>query len=118
MAYRFNLAGVDLKNSDSRGDELLAQGLGETADGGLGGAVDAAARVGLAAGDAADVDDVAAAAVGPLEEDGKYGLRHVDQARHVGREHDVHIRLGDLGRAGYALDQAAVCFVSLLVSAS
>lgn len=76
-------------------------------DGGLGGAVDAAAGVGLAAGDAADVDDVAAAAVGAAQEDGQDRLRHVDEPRHVGADHDAHVLLGDVGGPRDALDQAA-----------
>lgn len=102
--YRLDLTRIDLDNADARGDELLAHGLGEAAHGGLGGAVDAAPGVGLAAGDAADVDDVAGAAVLPPQEDRQDRLRHVDQSRHVRREHHVHVRLGDLGRPRYAFD--------------
>lgn len=49
MTYRFDLARVDADNPDASSDELLSQALGEAADGGLGGTVDGAADVGLAA---------------------------------------------------------------------
>lgn len=106
--HSLDLTGIDLEHADARGDELLAQGAAEAVDGGLGGAVDAAAGVGLAAGDAADVDDVAVAAVGAAQKDGQDRLRHVDEARHVGADHGVHVLLGDLGGPRDALDEAAV----------
>lgn len=64
------MARVNLHNPDPSIDELLAQRIAEAAHGGLGGAVDAAARVGLAPGDAADVDDVSGATLGASLEDG------------------------------------------------
>lgn len=124
-----DLARVDGDDADARGDELLAQRLGEGADGGLGGAVDAAADVWLAAcercsgqyrtgsyenaqeehtSDGTNVDNVARTAVRPLLEDGEDGLGHVDETRDVGLEHDVHVLLGDVRRPGPALDQAGV----------
>lgn len=48
-AHGLDLAGVDVDDADARGDELLAQCVGEAADGGLGGAVDASASVRLTA---------------------------------------------------------------------
>ena len=47
-SHRLDLPGVDANDPDAGVDELLAQALGEAADGGLGGAVDAAAGVRLA----------------------------------------------------------------------
>lgn len=102
-----DLARVDLDDADARRDEFLAERLGERAHGGFGCAVDAAALVGLAAGDGPDVDDVAAAAVGAGLEDGEDGLRHVDEAGDVGVEHDGDVCGGDVGGLGDALDEAA-----------
>lgn len=47
--YRLDLARINLDDPDSRSDQLLSQTLGEATNGGLGGAVDAAAGVRLAA---------------------------------------------------------------------
>lgn len=106
--YRLHLPRVDLNDSNPRRDQLLSQRVRERPDRRLRGAVDAAARVGLAAGNAADVDDVAAAAVAALLEDGQDRLRHVDQAVDVGGEHGVDVLGGDLGGFGDAFDQATV----------
>src|SRR5688572_7430294 len=54
-------AGLDVGDADAGAVHIHAQPFREDADGGLAGAVDAAARVGPAAGDGAEVDDVAAA---------------------------------------------------------
>lgn len=99
-----DLARIDFDDADARRDEFLAQGVGETAHGGFGRAVDAAARVGLAARDAADVDDVAGAGLAAGLQDGQDGLGHVDQAVDVGLEHGVDVGFGDRGRFGDALD--------------
>lgn len=48
-AYCLDLAGVDLDNPNSRCNELLSKRLGETADGGFRGTVDAASWVGFPA---------------------------------------------------------------------
>lgn len=73
--YRFNLAGVNLDDPDTSGDEFLSQTIGVATNGSLAGAVDGACGVRFAGGDGADVDDVAVAATG--EVDGKDGLSHV-----------------------------------------
>lgn len=102
--YRLNLARIYLQNANARSNELLAQRVGKATHGSFRGAVDATAGVGFPARDAADVDDVSRAAVGPPEKDGQDGLGHVDQAGDVGREHDVHVLFGNLGRFGHAFD--------------
>lgn len=108
-----HLAGIDSNDTDSLANQLLAETVCERTDGGLGGAVDAAAGVGLAAGNGANVDDVAGTfAVVTFEEDGENGLGHVDQTSHVGRKHDIDVLLSDLGRLGHALDQTTVISVS------
>lgn len=107
---RLDLAGVDLNHTHARGNQLLAQALGEAADGSLGGAVDASAGVGVEAGNAADVDNVAGTAVGAaLEEGGQDSLGHVDEAGDVGSKHDVDVLLGDFRGTSNALDEATVC---------
>lgn len=58
---RLDLARINLHYADPARDQLLPQGLRESADRRLGGAVDAAPGVALAAGDRAHVDDVAGA---------------------------------------------------------
>lgn len=72
----FHLSGVDLYNADPSGDEFATEGVGEGADGSFGRAVDASAGVGLAAGDAADVYDIAGAGVASGLENGEDGLGH------------------------------------------
>lgn len=73
--FSLNLPRIDLDDADARGDQFAAHGVCERAYGGLRSAVDAAALVGFAAGDAADVDDVA----GVFGfEDGQDGLGHGD----------------------------------------
>jgi hypothetical protein len=102
--YRLNLTRIYLQNANARSDELLAQRVGKAAHGSFRSAVDATAGVGFPTRDAANVDDVSRATVGPLEEDGQDGLGHVNQASDIGREHDVHVLLSDLRRFGYAFD--------------
>lgn len=102
-----DLPRVNLDDAHAARDQLLAQRVGEAAHGGLGRAVDAAALVGFAACDRADVDDITTAAVGAREEDGQNGLGHGDQACDVGLEHDVDVGLVDFGGLVYALDEAA-----------
>ena len=90
------LAGINLHDADARGDQLLAQGIGEAAHGGLGGAVDGSSGVRLAAGDGADVNDVARTTfVSAGLKDGQDGLGHVNEAGDVGGEHDVDVGFGD-----------------------
>jgi hypothetical protein len=98
--YRLDLSGIDLHDADACVDELLAKRISEGAYGSLGGAVDATTGVGLTASNAANVDDVARAAVRASLEDGQDGLRHVDKPSHVGVEHDVDVLLGDLRGTG------------------
>jgi hypothetical protein len=69
--------------------------------------VDGNARHGLTS-NGANVDNVALAALGPLQEDGEDGLGHVDEAGDVGLEDDVGVVLFDVGGAGDALDEAAL----------
>lgn len=110
---RLDLTGIDANHPNSLGDEFLAQALGEGSDGTLGRAVDGTTNVGLPAGNGADVDDVAGPfAVVPRQHAGEDGLCHVDQACHVGCEHDGDIILLNLWCLGHTLDQAAVPFVS------
>lgn len=59
-------------------------------------------------GYAADVDDVAFPAIGPLLVDLEDFLCHVYEPGHVGREHDVYVFRGDVGGLGDAFDEAAV----------
>jgi hypothetical protein len=105
---RLDLAGVNLNDPDPRRNQLAAHGVCEGAHGGFGSAVDAAALVGFAAGDGADVDDVAFAAVGARFEDGEDGLGHGDEAGDVGGEHGVNVGGGDGGGLSDAFDKAAV----------
>lgn len=107
-----DLPGIDLDDADAARDQLLAQRVGEAAHRGLGRAVDAAALVGLAARNRADVYDVAAAAVRAGQEERQDGLGHGDQACDVGLEHDVDVGLGDFGGLVDALDEAAELGVS------
>lgn len=102
------MTGINLNDTNAAGDELLAQGLGEATNGGLGGAVDGSAGVGFAAGNGADVDDVAVATVRTGEEDGEDDLGHVDETGDVGLEHDVDVILVDFGGTSHAFDEAAV----------
>lgn len=103
--HRLDLAGVNADDPDLRGDQLLPQRVCEAPDRGLGGAVDAAAGVRLAAGDGADVDDVSRAGLASRLQDGQDGLGHVDEARHVRGEHDVDVLLCDLRRLRDAPDE-------------
>jgi hypothetical protein len=104
---RLDLPGIDLDDADARRNQLAAQRVGEGAHGRLGRAVDAAALVGLAAGDGADVYNVAAAAVGARLEDGQDGLGHCDEAGDIGREHGVDVFGEDVGGLRDAFDEAA-----------
>lgn len=94
--YSLDLTGIDLDNPDPRRDKLLSQGIGEAADSGLGGTVDATTRVSLASCNTSNVDNVSATAILSLLEDGEDGLGHVDKAGDVGGEHDVHVLRVDL----------------------
>jgi len=95
--HSLNLARINLHDANPSGNQLLAQAVREAADGGLGGAVDASSGVRLAASDAADVDNVACSAVGTGQVNGQHGLGHVDEACHVGVEHDADVLFEDLG---------------------
>lgn len=99
--YSLNLTGVDLHNSDPRGNEFFAESIGEATHGGFGGTVDAPSGIRLPTGNAAYVDDVAAAAFGSAGfENGEDGLGHVYQACHVGVEHYGDVFFCDVGRLG------------------
>ena len=92
----FNLPGINTNDSHPRRDELFPQTVRERSDGRFGRAVDSAAGVGLAAGDGADVDDVACAGAGvAVEHAAEDFLGHVDEAGDVGGEHDGHVGFGD-----------------------
>lgn len=73
---------------------------------------------GMLTGDGADVDNVPPAAVGPGEEDGQDGLRHVDEAGDVCPEHDGHVLRVDVRRPGHATDEAAVDAVTPVSSSN
>ena len=81
-------ARLDLRNADGRVDKLLEQRRRERVDRKLGGAVDGAARVAFAAGDGAEVDDVARVA---LLELAHKDLGEVDEALDIGVDHDVDL---------------------------
>lgn len=106
--YSLNLARVNLNDPNPSRDKLLPQRVRKTPDGRLGSTVNAATGIRLPAGDGADVDDVAGAAVGPLLENRQDGLRDVDQAGDVGREHDVDVFLCDLGCFCDTFDEATI----------
>lgn len=111
VTYRLNLTWINLDDTHAGSDQFPSQCFGKRPHGRLGGTIDTSTRVPLAAGDAADVDDVAASSVLAailLQEDGQHRLRHVDQARHIGREHDLHVLRLDLGRLVHALDQPGI----------
>jgi hypothetical protein len=112
--FCLHLTRVDLDDPNSCRDQLAAHGIGEGPHGGFGGTVDAAALIGFAAGDGADVYDVALAAVGSGFEDGQDGLCHGNEAGHVCGEHGVDVGGGDGGGLGDAFDEATV--VALHVS--
>lgn len=105
--YSLDLAGVNYHDTDIGVNELAAQAVAEAADGGLGGAVDGAAGVGLAAGNGANVDDITGATIRTGEEGREDGLGDVDEAGDVGVEHDVDVVLGNLGSAVKATNKAA-----------
>lgn len=104
--YRLNLTRIDFNDTDSRGDELLSQSISERADSRLGGAVDATTRVRLAAGDTANVDNIATATLRALLEDGQDGLGHVNETSDVGVKHDLDILGSNRRCLGNTLDQA------------
>lgn len=108
MTYRLNLTRVDFNNTNSRGDELLPQGVSEGANSRLGGAVDATTSIRLAAGDAANVDNVTAATLRALLEDGQDGLGHVNETSDVGVKHDLDILRSNRRCLGNTLDQATI----------
>ena len=68
-------------------------------------------RGGEHAGDGANVDNVALATVGALEEDGHDRLSDVDEAGDVCGEHGVDVLLGDLRGLRNSLDQPAVLYL-------
>lgn len=106
--FGLHLPRINLNHPHTARDQLFSEGVSEAAHRGFGRAVDAAARVRLAARDGPDVDDVAAAAVRAGEEEGEDGLGHCDQAGYVGLEHGVDVGLGDGGGFVDAFDEAAV----------
>lgn len=105
--YSLDRARVNFHDANLGADGFAAQAVGEAADGGLCRAVDGAAGVGLAAGNGANVDNVADAAVGACKEDGQDGLCDVDEARDVGVKHDVDVGLGNVARRLDAADAAS-----------
>lgn len=107
-SYSLNLTRINLNNSNTRRDELLSQRVGETAHCGLGSAVDASSNIRLSAGDTANIDDVSAAAVVFLLEDGEHGLGHVDQSGDICGDHNVDVCELDIGGLCNALDEATV----------
>lgn len=113
--YRLNLTRIDFNNTNSRGDELLSQGVGEGADSGLGGAVDAAARVRLAAGNTANVDNITTATLRALLEYGQDGLGHVNETGDVGVKHDLDILGSDFRCLGDTLDQTTAPRMSVSI---
>lgn len=113
-----DLARVDLHNPNAGVYELLAKGLVEAADSRLGRAVDATTDIGLAASNAANVDDVTSTAVGSLEIDGQDSLGHVDETCHVGGKHDIDVFLGDLRSACDALDKTTISRGKRIILAS
>lgn len=111
VTYSLNLTRVDLDDTNAGSDQFPSQGFGKGPHGGFRGAIDASTGVTLSAGDAADVDDVAAAAVLAsvlFQKDGHHGLGHVDQTRHVGGEHDLHVFGLDVRGSVHSPDQAGV----------
>lgn len=106
--FRLGRAGVNLHDANLGVHGLAAQAVGEAADGGLGRAVDGAAGVGLAAGNGANVDYIAGAAVRASKEDGKNGLSDVDEARDVCVEHDVDVGFGNVADRLDAADAAGI----------
>lgn len=96
---------IDFNNTNSRGDEFLSQRVSEGADSGLGGAVDTAARVRLATGDTANVNNITTATLRALLEDGQDGLGHVNETGDVGVKHDLEILGSDFRGLGDTLDQ-------------
>ena len=73
-----DLTGIDLHDPDTCADGLPSQRIGITSDRRFRGTVDAASRVGFAAGDTPDIDNVASTSVWALLVDGKHCLGHVD----------------------------------------
>jgi hypothetical protein len=91
-----NLPRIHTDDPHSRRNKLFPQTVGERSDGRFGRAVDSAAGIGLAAGDRADVDDVACSGASiAVEHDWEDFLGHVDEAGDVGGEHDGHVGFGD-----------------------
>lgn len=116
IPYRLDLARINLNDPNASRNQLLPQRIRKTAHSRLGSTVNTAAGVGLPAGDGADIDDVSGTAIGPLLEDGQDGLRDVDQAGDVGREHDVDVLLGDLGCFRDTLDETTTqCHINVSV---
>ena len=115
-AYSLNLTGVNLDNTDSRRDKLLAQGIGERTDGSLGSAVDTTTGIRLTTGNTSNVDDITTAALVPLLEDGQDSLGHVDKTGNVGVKHDAHILSSNLGSLGDTLDKTTtyIAIISIL----
>jgi hypothetical protein len=103
------LTGIDLDNTDSRRDKLLAQSVGERANGSLGGTVDTTTSVRLTTSNTSNVDDITTAALVALLEDGQDGLCHVDKTGDVGVEHNGHILGRDIGSLGDTLDKPTAC---------
>jgi hypothetical protein len=77
LSYRLNLARINLNNANAGIHQLLPQRIRKDPHRALRSAVDAATRIRVPRGNASDVDDVAAAALGPGLEDGQDSLRHV-----------------------------------------
>lgn len=109
--YRLNLARIDFNDPDSCSDQLPSQGIRERPDRTLRRTIDTATGIAFTAGNAANHDDIAAApllAVALVLEDGQHSLGHVDQARDVGREHNLHVLSLDVWRLVHTLDQPRV----------
>ena len=81
---RLDEAGLEVGDADGRLVEVHAESVAEGLDGGFGGAVGAAARIGDVAGYGADVDDVAAAA---FDHAGDDESRHHEEGLDVGVDH-------------------------------
>lgn len=110
-----HLTRINLNDSYPCRNQFFPESGGESAHGGLGRAVDAAAGVAFPTGNRADVYDVAGAAVGACFVDFHDFLGESYEAGDVRGEHDGDVFSGYVGGLGDAFDEAAVSNYQLVV---
>ena len=106
--HSFDLPRINLNNPDSRGNQLLSQGVCKASNRSFCGTIYGSSNVRFSSGNTSNVDDISCSTIRSLLENGQHRLGHVDQASNIGCEHDIKIFLCNFGSFGNTLNKAAI----------